>query len=123
MEREKLLEEYKVTLESLIEKTKFCYSEEFYKLDEFDKKKYQNDKMTTEAHLDTLCNLLWGEKVQFGGGVTDMFALGIISSMFGYNGLWGGNTSSTDYLKKALDDEKEKQDEVYVIPTNENKAT
>lgn len=51
-----------------------------------------------------------------------MFALGIISSMFGYNGLWGGNTSSTDYLKKALDDEKEKQDEVYVMPTNENKA-
>ena len=38
MKKEKLLGEYKVTLESLVEKTKFCYSEEFYKLDEFDKK-------------------------------------------------------------------------------------
>ena len=35
MEREKLLEEYKVTLESLVEKTQFVYSEEFYKLDEY----------------------------------------------------------------------------------------
>lgn len=83
MEREKLLEECKVTLESLVEKTKFCYSEAFYKLDEFDKKKYQNDKMTTEAHLGTLCNLLWGEKFQFGNnGLFDLFGLGIIGSMF-----------------------------------------
>ena len=43
MEREKLLEEYKVTLESLVSKTEFIYSEEFYKLDEFDKKKYQRE--------------------------------------------------------------------------------
>jgi len=87
MEREKLLEEYKVTLESLVEKTKFCYSEEFYKLNEFDKKKYQNDKMTTEAHLGTLCNLLWGEKFQFGNnGLFDLFGFGIIGSMFNGGG-------------------------------------
>ena len=87
MEREKLLEEYNVTLESLVEKTKFCYSEEFYKLDEFDKKKYQNDKMTTEAHIGTLCNLLWGEKYQLGNnGLFDLFGLGIIGSMFNGGG-------------------------------------
>ena len=87
MEREKLLEEYKVTLDSLVEKTKFCYSEEFYKLDEFDKKKYQNDKMTTEAHIGTLCNLLWGEKYQLGNnGLFDLFGLGIIGSMLNGGG-------------------------------------
>lgn len=87
MEREKLLEEYKVTLDSLVEKTKFCYSEEFYKLDEFDKQKYQKDKMATEAHLGTLCNLLWGEKYQLGNnGLFDLFGLGIIGSMFNGGG-------------------------------------
>lgn len=122
MEKEKLMVEYKVTLESLVEKTKFVYSEEFYKLDEFEKQKFTKDKMATEGHLSTLCNLLWGEKVQFAyNSVTDMFALGIIGSILGGGG-WGSNTPSTDYLKKALDDEKGKQDEVYAIPTNENKA-
>lgn len=38
MEREKLLEEYKVVLDCLVEKSKFVYSEEFYKLDEFENK-------------------------------------------------------------------------------------
>lgn len=116
MEREKLLEEYNVTLESLVEKTEFCYSEEFYKLDEFDKKKYQNDKMTTEAHLGTLCNLLWGEKFQFGNsGLFDLFGLGIIGSMF--NGCGFGNSSSgVDYLKKTLDEKD------FETVENENKA-
>ena len=86
MEREKLLEEYKVTLDSLVEKTKFCYSEEFYKLDEFDKQKYQKDKMATEGHLATLCNLLWGAKIQLNSGLADMFALSIIGSMFNGGG-------------------------------------
>lgn len=103
MNREKLLAEHKATLESLVEKNKFVYSDEFYKLDEFDKQKYQKDKMATEAHLSTLCNLLWGDKVQFGGGLADMFALGLIGSMFG--GGWGSPTTpSTDFLKKALED-------------------
>ena len=102
MEREKLLEEYKVTLESLVSKTEFIYSEEFYKLDEFDKKKYQNDKMTTEAHLSTLCELLWGKKMQFDNGLGNMFALGFLSSMFG--GGWGSPSIGTDYLKKTLDE-------------------
>ena len=86
MEREKLLEEYKVTLESLVSKTEFIYSEEFYKLDEFDKQKYNKDKMTTEAHLSTLCELLWGKKVQFDSGIGSMFALGLLSSMFNGGG-------------------------------------
>ena len=117
MERERLLEEYKVTLESLVEKTKFCYSEEFYKLDEFEKKKYQNDKTTTEAHLGTLCNLLWGEKFQIGNnGLFDLFGLGIIGSMFNGGG-FGSMPSGAEYLKKALDeDEKKKEEQVYIIP-------
>jgi hypothetical protein len=82
MEREKLLEEYKVTLESLVEKTKFVYSEEFYKLDEFDKQKYQKDKMATEGHLSTLCNLLWGAKFQM-NGISDMMGLTLLSYMLG----------------------------------------
>lgn len=86
MKREKLLEEYKVTLDSLVEKTKFVYSEEFYTLDDFDKQKYQKDKMATEGHLSTLCNLLWGAKIQLNSGLADMFALGILGSMFNGGG-------------------------------------
>ena len=82
MEKEKLIKEYEATLESLVEKTKFCYSEEFYKLDEFDKQKYQKDKMATEGHLSTLCNLLWGAKIQLNSGLADMFALSMLGSMF-----------------------------------------
>ena len=121
MERETLLEEYKVTLESIVEKTKFVYSEEFYKLDEFEKQKYNKDKMTTEAHLSTLCELLWGKIMQFDNGLGNMFALGILSSMFG--GGWGSPSTSTDYLKKTLgENEKENKEEVYAIPLNGNKA-
>lgn len=116
MEREKLFDEYKVTLESLVEKTKFIYSNEFYKLDEFDKKKYQNDKMTTEAHLGTLCNLLWGEKsYSNNNGLFDLFGLGIIGSMF-CGGCFGSSTPSTDYLKKTLDEEENKE-KVFSIPS------
>jgi hypothetical protein len=115
MEKEKLIKEYEATLESLIEKTKFVYSEEFFKLDEFDKQKYNKDKMTTEAHLSTLCELLWGKKMQFDNGLGSMFALGILSSMFG--GGWGSPSTGQDYLKKALDDdEKKEKEQVYMIP-------
>jgi len=122
MEREKLLEEYKVTLDSLVSKNKFVYSEEFYRLDEFDKQKYNKDKMTTEAHLSTLCEILWGKKVQFDNGLGNMFALGILSSMFNYGG-FGGSSTSVDYLKKTLEeDENKNKAEAYAIPLNENKA-
>ena len=114
MEIEKLLEEYKMTLESIVSKTKFIYSEEFYKLDEFDKQKYNKDKMTTEAHLSTLCELLWGKKMQFDNGLGNMFALGILSSMFG--GGWGSPSTGADYLKKTLDeDEKKEKEQVNMI--------
>lgn len=115
MKREKLLMEQKATLESLIAKTEFVYSEEFYKLDEFDKQKYLKDKMATETHLSTLCNLLWGAKVQL-GGVADMFALGIISSMFSGSSFCS-STPSVDYLKKTLDsEEKENKEQIFEIP-------
>lgn len=109
MQREKLLEEYKVTLESLVAKTEFIYSEEFYKLDEFEKQKYNKDKMTTEAHISTLCELLWGKKAQFDNGLGNMFAFGLLSSMF--NGGWGSPSFSADYLKKQLVEEENKEDE------------
>lgn len=116
MKREKLLEEYKVTLESLVEKTKFCYSEEFYKLDDFEKQKYQKDKMATEGHLSTLCNLLWGAKIQLNSGLADMFALSIIGSMFNGGG-FGSSTPSMDYLKKTIEeDENKEKEQVFNIP-------
>lgn len=107
MEREKLIKEYEATLESLVEKTKFVYSEAFYALDEFEKQKYTKDKMATEGHLGTLCNLLWGKTQQI-GNVTDLFALGIISSMFG-NG-WGYPSSPTANGKDVLKTELENAD-------------
>ena len=89
MEREKLLQEYETTLDSLIEKTRFVYSEEFYELDEFEKQKYTKDKMATEGHLNTLSTLLWAKVPQL-NSVTDLFALGILGSMFGNN--WSNPT-------------------------------
>lgn len=107
MEREKLIKEYEATLESLVEKTKFVYSEAFYALDEFEKQKYTKDKMATEGHLWTLCNLLWGKTQQI-GSVTDLFALGIISSMFGSG--WGYPSSLTPSGKDILKTELENAD-------------
>lgn len=101
MKKEKLLEEYKVTLESLVEKNKFIYSEEFFALDEFEKQKYQKDKMATEAHLSTLCEVLWCDGAKFDSGLVNLFALSIISSMFGTGG-WGNQSHDIDYLKKTL---------------------
>lgn len=102
MEKKDLMNEYKVTLESLVSKTRFIYSEEFYKLDDFEKQKYNKDKMTTEAHLSTLCELLWGKKVQFDSGLGNMFALSLISSMFNGGG-FGSSPLPLDTLKKELD--------------------
>lgn len=113
MEREKLLKEYEATLESLVEKNRFIYSEEFYALDEFEKQKYQKDKMATEGHLSSLCNLLWGKTPQI-GGFGDALMLGFLSSMFSSN-MGFGAPSGTDYLKKELD-------KIPVAEETENKA-
>lgn len=110
MERKKLLEEYKVTLESLVAKTNFVYSEDFYKLDDFEKQKYQKDKMATEAHLSTLCEVLWGEKMKFESGLCNMFALGILGSMFNYGGGIGSQSPNMDYLKNALGEQEHAQE-------------
>lgn len=98
MERERLLQEYEATLDSLVEKTKFVYSKDFYALDEFDKQKYQKDKVATEGHLSTLCNLLWGEKFQMAGGFADLFPLVLMSTMFGC-GSGFGVPASTDPVR------------------------
>lgn len=112
MEREKLLEEYKVTLDSLIEKNRFIYSEEFYKLEEFEKQKYTKDKMATEAHLSTLCEVLWGEKVKFScDGLSSVVALSILSSMFNYGGGFGSMPPMPKLDEKDFEEVK-----------NENKA-
>ena len=83
MKKEELLQEYEATLNSLMEKTRLVYSSEFYKLDDFDKQKYTKDKMATEGHLSALCNLLWGDKAQLGGGLTDFFTMAMFSSILG----------------------------------------
>lgn len=109
MEREKLLEEYKVTLNSLVEKTRFVYSEEFYNLDEFEKQKYQKDKMATEGHLSSLCNLLWGKTPQI-GGIGDALMLGFLSSMFSGNMGFGSSSSSAVYTHPESIEEPKKEE-------------
>lgn len=45
-----------------------------------------------------------------------MFALAILSSMFG--GGWGSQSTGTDYINKTLEEDGNKNDEqVYAIPT------
>lgn len=106
MEREKLLQEYEATLDSLIEKTKFVYSEDFYELDDFEKQKYTKDKLATEGHLNTLCSLLWSNTPQF-GNVSDFISLGIISSMFGgWNKPFGADYPKTQLEEKDFSEEK-----------------
>lgn len=87
MERERLLEEYKVTLGCFVEKTKFVYSEAFYALDEFERQKYTKDKMATEAHLSTLCELLWSNTIKLDNGLGGLFGLTLLNFMFN-----GGST-------------------------------
>lgn len=109
MERERLLEEYKVTLDSLVEKTRFVYSEEFYNLDEFEKQKYQKDKMATEGHLSSLCNLLWGKTPQI-GGIGDALMLGFLSSMFSGNMGVGSSSSNAVYTHPESIEEPKKEE-------------
>ena len=62
----------------------------------------------------------------FGGnygmnGIADLFGLAIIASMFG--GGWGSPSTGTDYLKKTLEEDGNKnKEEVYAIPLSGNKA-
>lgn len=93
MDRIKLEKEHKELVDSLIEKTRFVYSEDFYLLDEFEKQKFTRDKMATEAHLSSLSSLLWCKAPQI-NGVPDMLALGLIGSMFGGGGSFFNNSSS-----------------------------
>lgn len=109
MKREDLLKEYETTLESLVNKNKYIYSEDFYKLDELERQKYNKDKMTTEAHLSSLCDLLWGDKAQFDGSLGNLFALSLISSMFNFGGGFG--SSSFPKIEELPKPEKEETQE------------
>ena len=102
MEREKLLEEYKMLLDVLVEKIKFMYSKDYYELTEFEKQKINNDKVATEGHLSALCERLWSDKLAPASSLGNMFAIGLLSSMFSGGG-FGSSSSSMDYLKKELD--------------------
>lgn len=121
MEREKLLAEYRATLESLIEKTKYVYSKNFYELDEITKEKYVKDKMATEGHLNTLCSLLWNGKPTLDNGLMNLFGLGILGSMFNYGSFGNSSSSSIDALAKQIEEDSKKEqdkDKVYAIPEN-----
>ena len=108
MDKEKLLQEHRAVLESLIEKTKFIYSEEFYALDEFEKQKFIKDKAATEAHINTLNAVLWAKTPQI-NGLADLFGLAIISSMFGN---FGSNSFPTPPLPNlAVEDAKEEPED------------
>lgn len=84
MEREKLIKEHSFTLESLLEKEKFVYSEEFYNLDENEKKKVIDNKMANEAYVKSMSNTLWSDDVQTNS--FDQFGLLLLAMMFGYGG-------------------------------------
>lgn len=105
MEREKLIKEHSFTLESLLEKEKFVYSEEFYNLDEQERQKYIKDKMATESHLNSLSSLLWQKNIQF-GGMQDFLPLLLLTSMFGNN-----NFSTYSLPKLNIDENKVNSEE------------
>ena len=65
--------------------------------------------MATEGHLSTLCNILWGAKIQLNSGLADMFALSIIGSMF--NGGGFGTTPMPKLEEKDFDVEEENKAE------------
>lgn len=119
MEREKLLQEHKATLESLVEKINFVYSEEFYKLDETEKQKFIKAKMATEAHVGSLSNILWSDDPKAlssqSSGLMDLFGLAIIGSMF--NNPSYSIPPQTAPLEEK-DFEEQKKEEVYAFPQN-----
>jgi len=98
------MNEHKELVQTLLEKTKFIYSKEFYTLDETEKQKYIKDKMATEGHLSTLSNLLWCKQPQ-ANGLGDFFALSLISSMFG-NGFSSSMSPSVESMKVKTDDKE-----------------
>ena len=92
MDKEKLLKEHSELVESLIEKTKYIYSEKFYELDEFEKQKFIKDKMATEGHLNSLSSLLWNKTYQI-GAMTDWLMYGLLGSMFGSGSGFGSSST------------------------------
>lgn len=93
MEREKLLQEQKAVLDSLVEKVRFIHSEEFSKLDDKEKQKLIANKVANENYAHSLSNTLWDEgKFQL-NSITDLFWLSLISSMFS----WGQSNGFPQY--------------------------
>lgn len=86
MERWQLQHEKNNLLESLIEKTNFVYSEKFYSLSELDRQKFLEEKIAEEAHLNSLCNLLWNKEPTKIGLQNIMF-MSMLGSSFANNSI------------------------------------
>lgn len=110
MQREKLLVEQNSTKLALVDKINFIFSESFYELSDVERKRYLADKNATEAHLSTLSNVLWaGDRMDCN---TDMLSLFFLTTMFNGGSMFGSpSTPSFDYLKKQLEEDKNKEDE------------
>lgn len=98
MDKEKLLQEHKNALESLLEKTAFVYSEAFYSLDEFEKQKHINAKKTAEIHVSSLCNLLWCNQMPQ-CDITSLLMMNLMSNAFG--GFQGNNLRNMEVLSET----------------------
>lgn len=81
MDKEKLLQEHKAVIESLIEKLKFIHSEDFDKLDENEKQKIMTNKMANEGYLNSLSSMLWAQTHQ-ANNAPDIFPLLLFMLMF-----------------------------------------
>ncbi|MBR1631714.1 MAG: hypothetical protein IJ680_07645 [Paludibacteraceae bacterium] len=82
MDRETLLKEHKDLVCSLLDATKFIYSERFYALNELERQKFIRNKAATEAHLSSLSALLWCEEAQK-TSLPDIMTMGLIGSLLG----------------------------------------
>ena len=50
------------------------------------------------------------KKMQFDNGLGNMFALGILSSLFNYGGFGNSSSSSIDALAKQIEEDKKKEE-------------
>ena len=109
MERKKLEQEQKQMIESLNEKNDFVYSPEFYELDEEKRKQYIKAKMANESLVNSLTALLYDEHTASIGGLSEIFMLYLMTSMFGSNNGFATPTPSFDYLKETMKEETNAQ--------------
>lgn len=107
MDKKKLLKEHKHLKVSLINKIKFIYSKEFYKLSEEEQKQYMINKSSTEGNLATLSNLLYSDKASI-DATNNLMLYWFLSGMFNPQSSFGSSTNNVDKLKEQIDkDEQE----------------